>query len=147
MTLCLICTHQNLRLTILHISALAAPPHSTQHVPITPFALRCDRGCCTATFMPMKLAYAITIHRCQGLEAGFDEGDRWTRMVMDPSDIDCEIAKTPGTLYTATSRGKTLGSRCGEWGNHPQDSAIHFTGDEISFNRIFYCSKKSNGKP
>ena len=34
---------------------------------------------------------------------------------MDPSDIDCEIAKTPGTLYTATSRGKTLGSRCGEW--------------------------------
>eukprot|EP00986_Skeletonema_menzelii_P011850 scaffold6232_cov185-Skeletonema_menzelii.AAC.1 len=65
--------------------------------------------------MPMKLAYAITIHRCQGLEAGFDEGDRWTRMVMDPSDIDYEIAKTPGTLYTATSRGKTLGSRCGEW--------------------------------
>ena len=28
----------------------------------------------------------------------------------------------------------------------PQDSAIHFTGDEISFNRIFYCSKKSNGE-
>ena len=67
-------------------------------------------------------------------------------MVMDPSDIDWEIARNPGTLYTATSRGKTLGSRGGEWGNHPKDSAIHFTGDEISFNRILYCSKKSNGE-
>ena len=86
-----------------------------------------------------------TIHRCQGLEAGFDEGDRWTRMVMDPSDIEWEICHNPGTLYVATSRGKTLGSRGGEWGNHPQDSAIHFTGDEISFNRIRDCAKKSNG--
>ena len=132
--------------TLQLVSHTLTNPHFTQHVPITPFALRCDRGCCTATVMPMKLAYAITIHRCQGLEAGFDEGDRWTRMVMDPSDIEWEIAKNPGTLYVATSRGKTLGSRGGEWGNHPQDSAIHFTGDEISFNRILYCSKKSNGE-
>ena len=32
------------------------------------------------------------------------------------------------------------------WWMGPQDSAIHFTGDEISFNGIFYCSKKSNGE-
>ena len=117
----------------------------TQHVPIIPFALRCDRGCCTATFMPMKLAYAVTIHRCQGLEAGFSKGDRWTRMIMDPSDINWEIQNCCGTLYVATSRGKTLGSRDGE-GDHPQDSAIHWTGSNISIDRILNCAKKMNGQ-
>ena len=119
---------------------------STQHVPITPFVLRCDRGCCTATFMPMKLAYAVTIHRCQGLEAGFSAGDRWNRMIMDPSDIKWEIQNCCGTLYVATSRGKALGSRGGEWGDHPQDSAIHWTGPSISIDRILNCTKKMNGQ-
>ena len=32
-------------------------------------------------------------------------------MIMDPSDISWEIQNCCGTLYVATSRGKTLGSK------------------------------------
>ena len=58
---------------------------------------------CTALFMPLQIAYAITIHRCQGFEAGFDKGDRWNRMIIDPSDELWEISKHLGTMYVATS--------------------------------------------
>ncbi len=68
-------------------------------------------------------------------------------MVMDPSDISFEIQVSCGTLYVATSRGKTLGSKNSiEWGDHPQDSAIHWTGPNISTPRILDCAKKSNGQ-
>ena len=67
-------------------------------------------------------------------------------MVMDPSDIQWELKNNPGTLYTATSRGKTLGSRGGEWGQHPRDSAIHWINKSISANRIRDCAKKNNGQ-
>ena len=65
---------------------------------------------------------------------------------MDPSDIKWEIQNCCGTLYVATSRGKALGSRGGEWGDHPQDSAIHWTGPNISNDRILNCTEKTNGQ-
>jgi hypothetical protein len=114
-----------------------------QHVPIPPLMMRCDRGCCTATFMPMLLAHAVTIHRCQGMEAGYSEGDRWNRMVMDPSDTQWEIGSCCGTLYVSTSRGKTLGNKAV---THPKDSAIYWTGQNISFDRILNGTKKMDGQ-
>eukprot|EP00985_Skeletonema_marinoi_P017916 scaffold9922_cov166-Skeletonema_marinoi.AAC.1 len=114
-----------------------------QHVPIPPFTHMCDKGCCTATFMPLQIAYAITIHRCQGLEAGFDEGDRWRRVVVDPSDTMWEIAKNIGTMYTSTSRGKSLGSKDETF---PQDSSIYWMGCDASVERIRNCKTKRNGQ-
>jgi len=68
-------------------------------------------------------------------------------MIMDPSDISWEIQNCCGTLYVATSRGKTLGSKENiEWGDHPQNSAIHWTGPNISTSRILDCAKKRNGQ-
>eukprot|EP00985_Skeletonema_marinoi_P027029 scaffold21554_cov73-Skeletonema_marinoi.AAC.1 len=94
------------------------------HVPIPPYTHICGKGCCIATFMPVQIAYAVTIHRCQGLEAGFDEGDRWTRTVIDPSDTKWEISQNLGTMYCSNSRGKTFGSKDEVY---PQDSAIYWT--------------------
>eukprot|EP00985_Skeletonema_marinoi_P023639 scaffold15846_cov139-Skeletonema_marinoi.AAC.1 len=31
-------------------------------------------------------------------------------------------------------------------GDHPQDSAIHWTGPNISTDRILYCTEKTNGQ-
>mmetsp|Transcript_27707 Transcript_27707/g.35659 ORF Transcript_27707/g.35659 Transcript_27707/m.35659 type:complete len:133 (+) Transcript_27707:330-728(+) len=31
-------------------------------------------------------------------------------------------------------------------GDHPQDSAIHWTGPNISIDRILYCTEKTNGQ-
>ena len=101
-------------------------------------------GCCVATFMPLQIAYAVTIHRCQGLEAGFDEGDRWTRMVIDPSDTKWEISQNLGTMYCSNSRGKTFGSKDEMY---PQDSAIYWTGCNISMERIQNCKRKQDGQP
>jgi hypothetical protein len=91
--------------------------------------------------MPLQLAYAITIHCCQGLEAGFDEGDRWKRVIIDPSDVLWEISKCLGTMYVATSRGKTLGSKAKK---HPTDSSIYWIGSNVSVERIFNCKRKKN---
>lgn len=119
------------------------PTYCAQHVPIPPYEQICNRGCCTALFMPLQIAYAITIHRCQGLEAGFDKGDRWNRMIIDPADELWEISKFLGTMYVATSRGKTLGSKDQAY---PSDSAIYWTGSNISTNRLKNCKRKQNGQ-
>ena len=94
-------------------------------------------------FMPLEIAYAITIHRCQGLEAGFDENDRWNRIVMDPSDVDWEIRYNIGTLYVSTSRGKSLGSRTERF---PTDSAIYWTGMGTGIDRLKNCRYKKSGE-
>ena len=93
--------------------------------------------------MPLQIAYAITIHRCQGLEAGFGVDDRWNRVVIDPSDTLWEINRNLGTMYVATSRGKTLGSKDK---TYPQDSAIYWMGNEVSEERIRNCKTKQNGQ-
>jgi hypothetical protein len=93
--------------------------------------------------MPLQLAYAITIHRCQGLEAGFDEGDRWKRVIIDPSDVLWEISKCLGTMYVSTSRGKTLGSKGVK---HPTDSSIYWIGSNVSLERIHNCKRKKNNQ-
>lgn len=93
--------------------------------------------------MPLQLAFAITIHRCQGMEAGKDPGDRWRRMVIDPGDTLWEISMNSGTQYVATSRAKDFGSKDELY---PKDSCIYWTGTNISVDRIHNCTRKRNGE-
>jgi len=65
-------------------------------------------------------------------------------MVIDPSDTQWEISQNLGTMYVATSRGKTLGSK-GE--TYPLDSAIYWTGCNVSMDRIHNCKRKQDGQP
>jgi len=52
-------------------------------------------------------------------------------MIIDPSDELWEISKNLGTMYVATSRGKTLGSKDQAY---PTDSAIYWTGNSVLSN-------------
>mmetsp|Transcript_15032 Transcript_15032/g.21352 ORF Transcript_15032/g.21352 Transcript_15032/m.21352 type:complete len:174 (-) Transcript_15032:202-723(-) len=72
-----------------------------------------------------------------------NKGCHWNRMILDPSDELWEISKNLGTLYVATSRGKTLGSKDQAY---PTDSAIYWTGNSVSTNRIKNCKRKQNGQ-
>jgi ATP-dependent DNA helicase PIF1 len=66
---------------------------------VTPFTWefdRNDRNCGTLTQYPLRLAYAMTIHKAQGL-------------TMDAAYLDIRAAREPGQAYVAVSRVRTLG--------------------------------------
>jgi len=77
----------------------------TEHptfVPIPTVTLRCDKGCCTMTTIPLCVCKAITIHKCQGMTVG--EGQVWKKIIiMIPKN-----ANTPGLEQVAVSRAKGL---------------------------------------
>lgn len=67
-------------------------------IEVAPFAWRFDpRDGASATFtqFPLRLSYAMTIHKAQGL-------------TLDAAYIDVRAAKEPGQAYVALSRVKTL---------------------------------------
>ena len=94
----------------------------------------CRKTCCSVTFCPLVPAWATTIHKFQGMEAGFDKTDQFQRLIIDPGDIKTE-QQQPGILYVATSRAKTIGDMAIDT-PHPKTSALYWTGTGISINRI-----------
>lgn len=97
----------------------------------------CDRNpgnpCCTACYCPLVLSWAMTIHKFQGFEAGFDQNDSINRIIADINDLEWEKLHI-GTAYVATSRAKTIGT-IKEGGPRPVDSAIYWDG-EICYDRF-----------
>ena len=93
----------------------------------------CKYNCCQRTFCPLELAYARTIHSFQGLQAGpvepSKEPNMWEILVCDVDEKFWE-GKNLGLLYTATSRGTTLGTPDG------LGSAIYFNGPTFTTTRI-----------
>ena len=47
----------------------------------------------------------MTVHKFQGLEAGFDDKDMLCQLIVDPGDQKWEHT-CPGALYVALSRAK-----------------------------------------
>lgn len=75
-----------------------------------------DNGSASFTQFPMRLAWAMTIHKAQGL-------------TLDSAYLDIRAAREPGQAYVAVSRVRTLaGLQFKEWpkGVHVSPQAIEF---------------------
>ena len=111
-----------------------------QHVPIPMCEFICRKGCCQRTFCPLELAYARTIHRFQGLQAGpVDAGkpkNVHQHIICDPDEKQFE-GSALGLMHTAGSRATTLGDDNGI------GSAMHFTGN-LKDSRIRNLTCKEN---
>lgn len=104
----------------------------------------CEKKCCIARYCPLVVAYACTIHKFQGFEAGFDHGDTVSRIIADMNTLDWEKL-FPGTAYVVTSRAKTIGTcTCDE--PYPFNSNIYFDGSlgPYRFQKTLY--KNNNEK-
>jgi len=82
-----------------------------KHVPIPTLFMNCNWNrrdpCCHVRFCPLVPAWATTIHKFQGFEAGHDENNRSKYLIIDPGYKGWEQLHT-GALYVALSRGKNM---------------------------------------
>ena len=101
----------------------------------------CKTGCCKRIYLPLTLAYGRTIHKFQGQSAGpVDKGkikNIYNCIVCDPDTKDWE-GRCLGLLYTAVSRGTTLGDADG------LNSAVYFQGADFKEDRIRQLYQKKD---
>ena len=96
-------------------------------VPIPIVTTPCKKGCYVAHFLPLCLAFARTIHKFQGMEAGPSKHIK--AIVVDVGSTKFE-ALNPGLLYTALSRASAL-------------EAIYFSGP-LTYDRLTNVKYKRN---
>jgi hypothetical protein len=117
-------------------------PNLPRSVPIVPIEVRCDRNCCTRTFIPLALAYGKTAHTFQGQNVGPVPAGRpenpIKKIVVDPGKREFE-GQNVGLFYTLLSRATTIGDQ-----NDKLSSAIYFDGPNFSRGRIENLTMKTN---
>jgi len=90
-------------------------------------------------------AWASTIHKFQGFEAGFDDTDQFKYLIVDPG-LTSWKKHCAGALYVALSRAKTMGTFWSDTDN-PSNSAIYFQGNGICEDRICDGALKNGNRP
>ena len=78
-------------------------------VPLLPVERKLDCSCnfCRRKQIPLRLGWASTIHRCQGMTIG--KGEPNSYIVINPGTRAFE-SRNPGALFVALSRAKSAGS-------------------------------------
>ena len=84
------------------------------------------RKCCNARYCPLVTAWATTVHKLQGFEAGFVSNDRMNYIIADVGTLEWE-KKNPGTAYTVAGRAKTIGTFSPD-NPYPQNLNLFFDG-------------------
>lgn len=102
------------------------------HVPIPMMTQPCTYNCCKMKFCPLVPAWASTLHKFQGMQAGQDKKDIINFLMVDCGDIKTE-QNCPGMCYVATSRAKTIGTFEQK---HPKDSSLYWIGVGMNQTRL-----------
>ncbi len=114
-------------------------------VPIAPIKVPCNKnnGCCCRTYIPLRLAFAQTIHTFQGQNAGPVEPGQTPnavqKLVCDPGTQRFE-GNSVGLFYTLLSRVTTFGNPLDK-----SSSAIYFTGDNMNMERVLNITLNDKG--
>lgn len=116
-------------------------PGMPQLVPVVAVEVRCKKGCCGRTYMPLALAYGKTAHTFQGQNVGpVSEGrpeNMIKKIIVDPGKRAFE-GQNVGLFYQLLSRATTIGNR-----EDKMSSAIYFAGDNFSRKRFQNLAMKT----
>jgi PIF1-like helicase len=118
-------------------------PGMPRLIPVTAQSMRCNKGCCERTYMPLALAYGKTAHTFQGQNVGPVSPGRpenpIKRIIVDPGKRQFE-GQNVGLFYQLLSRATTIGDP-----NDKLSSAIYFDGNNFTVDRFKDLTIGSNG--
>ena len=133
---------------LLDIPQYCGPPFieaAPTAVPIASIKVPCkNMGCCCRTFIPLRLAFAQTIHTFQGQNAGPVEigqaPNTIQKLVCEPGTRRFE-GNCVGLFYTILSRVTTFGNPLDKF-----SSAIYFTGTNMNTKRVLNITMNEKGQ-
>ena len=115
-------------------------------IPVAPIKVPCNRPtfCCCRTYIPLRLAFAQTIHTFQGQNAGPVEPGQAPnavqKLVCDPGTRRFE-GNSVGLFYTLLSRITTFGNSQDKF-----SSAIYFIGTNMNMERVLNITLSEKGQ-
>jgi hypothetical protein len=112
-------------------------------VPIAPIKVPCKGNCCCRTYIPLRLAFAQTIHTFQGQNAGPVEvgqaPNAIQKLVCEPGTRQFE-GNCVGLFYTILSQVTTFGNPLDKF-----SSTIYFTGINMNTARVLKITQNESG--